>query len=71
MDDLTTERCFDSQAICVVGVFLDMLSMGVFTTWYWQSSSRPVQELNVCTVATWGQGNLGYTPISCSKAARY
>ena len=32
------------------GLFFDMLSMGVCTTRHWQTSSRLVQELNVCTV---------------------
>ena len=53
MDDLTTESSFDSQFIWVfdvLGLFFDMLSMGVSTTSYWQASGRLVQELNVCTV---------------------
>ena len=36
--------------MCLANV-LDMLTMGVCTTRHWQSSSRLVQELNVCTVA--------------------
>ena len=53
MDDLTTERRFDSQAmwgIDVLGLFVDMLSTGVCTTTHWQTSGRLVQELIV-----WGQ----------------
>ena len=30
--------------------FFDMTSMGVCTTRPWQTSGRPVQELNICTV---------------------
>ena len=55
MDDLTTERSFDSQVVCVIGVLgllFDLLSTGVCTTRHWQTSSRLVQELNVCTVVT-------------------
>ena len=55
MDDLTTERSFDSQATWVIDVLyllFDMLSMGVCTTMHWQLSSRLVQELNVGTVET-------------------
>ena len=47
MDDLTTERSFDSF-IDVLGLYFDMLSMGVCTR-FWQTSGRLVQELNVCT----------------------
>ena len=53
MDDLTTERGFDSQATWVIdvpGLFLDMLSMGVCATRRWKMSGRLVQELNSCTV---------------------
>ena len=54
MDDLTTERSFDLQATRVIGIlglFFDMFStMGVCTTRHCQTSGRPVQELNVCTV---------------------
>ena len=52
MDDLTTERIFDSQStwvIDVLGYFLT-LSMGVCITRHWQTSGRLVQELNVSTV---------------------
>ena len=55
MDDLTTERCSDSQptwAIDVLSLFFDMLSMGVCTNRYWQTSGVLVQELNVCAVRT-------------------
>ena len=54
MDDLTTERRFDSQASWLIntfGLFFDMLAIGVFTTRHWQTSGRLVQEYNVCTVA--------------------
>ena len=50
MDDLTTDRSFDSQVTCVIGVlgvFFDLLSIGCL---HWQTSGRLVQELNVCTV---------------------
>ena len=36
--------------IDVLGLFLDMLSMGVYTTRHWQTSGRLVQELNIFTV---------------------
>ena len=54
MDDLTTKRCFDSQATCVIdelGSFFDMLSMGVFTTKHRQTSGWLEQGLNAYTVA--------------------
>ena len=56
MDDLRTEHNFDSQAtwvIAVLGLFLDMLSIGVGirTTRHWQTSSRLVQELSVCNIS--------------------
>ena len=54
MDGLTTERSLDLQAtwfIDVLGLSLDMLSMGVCTTGRWQTSGRLVQGLNVRTVA--------------------
>ena len=41
VNDLTTKRNFDSQATCVIdvlGLFSDMLSMGVWTTRHWQTS---------------------------------
>ena len=47
-----------------------MLSMGVCTTRYWQTSSRLVQELNVCTVdgdhnkSECGEGCLNYHSLS-------
>ena len=56
MDDLTTKRTFDSQAMQVILFelfFVDMLSMGVCKTRHWQTSVRLVQELNVCTVVWW------------------
>ena len=52
-DEVKTENNFDSQATRVLDVldlFVDLLSMGVCTTWNWQTSSRLVQKLNVCTV---------------------
>ena len=53
MDDLTTERSFDSQARWVIDVldeYFDMLSMGVCTTKHRLTSGRLVQELNIFTV---------------------
>ena len=53
MDDLATEHSFDLQvfvAIDVLGLFFDILLMGVCTTRHWQTSNRLVQELHVCTV---------------------
>ena len=53
MDDLTIERSLDFHATWVIGVlglFLDMLSMGACNTRRWQTSGRLVQEINVCTV---------------------
>ena len=53
IDDLTTVRCFDSQAAWVIDVLdlcFDMLSMDVCTTRYSQTSGRLMQELNVCTI---------------------
>ena len=38
----------------VLGFFFDMLFMG-YTTRHYQTSGRLVQELDVCTVATFGQ----------------
>ena len=38
------------KVINVLGLFLDMLSMGFYTTRHWQKSGRLVQELDVCTV---------------------
>ena len=48
MDDLTTERRFDSEATCVTDVLglFGMISMGVCTARHWQTSVRLVQELN-------------------------
>ena len=34
----------------MLGLFFDMLFMGICTTRHWQTSGRLVQELNVCTV---------------------
>ena len=54
MDDLTTERKVDLQAqwvIYLLGLFFDLLSMGVWTTRHcMQTSGRSVQKWNVCTV---------------------
>ena len=50
---LTTERTFDSQAKLVndvLGLFSYVLYIGVDIPRHWQTSSRPLQELNVCTV---------------------
>ena len=44
---------FNLQATWVIDVlalFFDMLSMGVCITGHYQTSNRPVQESNVCTV---------------------
>ena len=55
--DLITERSFDSQATLVIdvfGLFCWQFMHWVFpTTRYWQTSSRLVQELNVCSVWPW------------------
>ena len=73
MDELTTERNFDSQATWVIDVFciiFDVLSMGVCTTRHSLTSGRLVQEFNVCTVHPSVQGRLDvqydrlYTAIS-------
>ena len=53
MDDLTTERSFDSLVTLVIDVrslFYDVLSMDLGTTRHRQTSGRLVQKLNVCTV---------------------
>ena len=55
MDDLTTERSFDSLVTMVIDVrirslFYDVLSMDLGTTRHRQTSGRLVQKLNVCTV---------------------
>ena len=47
LDDLTTERSFDSQAMLVngmLGLSIDVTSMGVYTTTHWQTSGRLAQE---------------------------
>ena len=52
LDDLTPGGSFDSHTtwvIDVLGLFFDMLSMGVYKTWHWQTSGRLVQEVNVRT----------------------
>ena len=54
MDDLITERSFDSQAslvIRVLSLFFTLFS-DVYQTKYWLWSGRLVQELNVCTIKT-------------------
>ena len=53
MDELTTERSFDSEdtwLIDVSGLFFDILSMDVCKARHGQTSGRLVHELNVCTV---------------------
>ena len=53
MEDLTTERSFESQATRYIGVLdllFDMVSMGICTIRHWQTSGRLVEELNVCAV---------------------
>ena len=52
IDDITTGSSVDRQAtwvIDVLGLFLDMISMGVCTPRNWRISSRLVQEVNVST----------------------
>ena len=64
MDDLTIEHSFDSQAtwiIDVLGLFFDMLPIGVCTTGHLQTSGRLVQELNICTVYS-GRGSVTHQP---------
>ena len=54
MDDITTERSFDSHAawvIHVIGSSFEISSMGVYRTRHWQPSGRLVQEFNVGTIA--------------------
>ena len=66
MDDLTTERSFDSQAewvIDVLGFFT--LSKGICTGRHWQTTGRLVQEVNVCTVAAnWSIRLLNWTILA-------
>ena len=53
MDDLTTERSFDSQATWVADVlclYFDILFKSACTTRHWQTSGRLAQELCVCPV---------------------
>ena len=53
MDDLTTEKSFDSLATWVndvLGLYFRILSMRICTTSHWQTSGRLLQELNACTV---------------------
>ena len=54
MDDLTTERSFDSPATWAIdwlGSFhFDMLSMIVGTTRHWQTFGRLVEEVGICTI---------------------
>ena len=55
MDDLTIKRTFDSQATCVIdvlGLYFEMLSMGMCTTRHWQISGRLVQWIK-CLNCTW------------------
>ena len=47
MNNLTTQRCIESQAtwvIDVLGLFFDILSRGACTIRNWQTSGRLVQE---------------------------
>ena len=53
MDDLTSERSFNSQATGVIDVLGLSFDMGVCATRHWQTPGRLVQELNVCTVHTY------------------
>ena len=56
MDDLATERSFESKATshwCAWLIF-DMFSVRVCTTRHWQTSGRLVQELNFRTVGAVG-----------------
>ena len=67
MDIIATERRFDSQATWVIdmlGLFLVILSIGVCTTRYWQTSGQLVQEVNICTVG--GFYNERFALFSCS-----
>ena len=53
MDDLTTESSFHSQAtwvINVLGLFFDILPIGVCTTEHWQTSGRLVLEFKVYSI---------------------
>ena len=55
MDDLTTERSFGSKetrAIDVLGLYFDILFMGVCTTRHLQTSGRLVQDLDSVLYAT-------------------
>ena len=72
MDDLKTERSFDSQATLafdMLGLF-DMLSIGVCTTRHWQPSGRLMQELNGCTAHDPSPSTTGQSRISLDKAER-
>ena len=54
MDNLTTERSLDSQAMwaCMCFAYFLTLFIGVCTTWHWQTSGQLLQELNVFTVTS-------------------
>ena len=57
MDNITTEHSFNSQAtwvIDVIGLFFDMISMGVWTTRHWRMFGQLVQELDICTGVEYG-----------------
>ena len=74
MDDLKTERSFDSQAtwiINVLGLFFDMLPIGVCTTGHLQTSGRLVQELNICTVDVSSGTNTRYWEIRVKLKGLY
>ena len=67
MNELTTKRSFDSQAmwgIDVLGLFVDMLSMGVCTTRQWQTSGRLVQELDASQVSDLCSNLLKFSTLS-------
>ena len=53
MNDLTSERSYDSQvtlAINVRGLIFDLLPMSVCTTGHWQTSGRLEQKFDVSAV---------------------
>ena len=66
MEELTTERSFDSQDTQYIGVldlFFDMVSMGICTIRHWQTSGRLVEELNVYAVTASYVGHSCACPI--------
>ena len=50
MDDLTTERNFDSQAKNAIDVLGSLFWHVIYATRHWRKSEQLVQELNVCSV---------------------